>query len=301
MSANLKILITTLLAVGLAAGTYYVTLPTPPCEEPITYRIGTIDAEFGVSESTFKADLARAEAIWEKKLGRDLFTYDPAGSVAVNLTYDIRQELTNQEKVLEAGISEKSESADAIRAEYTAMKTKYQADEASYIEAVADYNARQRAYNERVEYWNSKGGAPPPEYRALEAERARLEQERAELEAKRRELNAFIKRINDFIDHYNLLVARIQSDVNTINNDGLAGTQFEEGLYVRDASGERITVYQFEDKIDLVRVLAHEFGHALGLDHNGNPVSIMNPVNQSDTLTLSSEDLADLKKLCGVE
>jgi hypothetical protein len=301
MSDTAKIIGTTLLWLGLVAGAYYYTKPVPPCTEPIRYSLGAVDAQFGLSEAEFAADIARAEAIWEKAIGRDLFVYDPEGKLSVSLTYDIRQKLTDKERLLSAGIDEKKETADSIRQQYSALRADYQAKAEAYARAVESYNARQRAYNERVEFWNSKGGAPPTEYQKLNDERAALENERAALEEERVALSALVERVNAFIDRYNLLVARITSDINEINNDGLAGTQFEEGLYSRDASGERITVYQYEDKIDLIRVLAHEFGHALGLDHNGNAVSIMNPVNQSDTLTLSPEDLRDLKARCGIE
>jgi len=40
---------------------------------------------------------------------------------------------------------------------------------------------------------------------------------------------------------------------------------------VRDASGERVDIYEFSDKEKLIRVIAHEARHSLGLGHNDNP------------------------------
>jgi predicted Zn-dependent protease len=88
--------------------------------------------------------------------------------------------------------------------------------------------------------------------------------------------------------------------VHTINNNGLVGTQFEEGVYISDKEGKRINIYQFDNNIDLVRVLAHELGHSLRLQHNANTNSIMNPLNQGQDLSLSPEDLQELKTACGL-
>src|SRR3989344_3704354 len=67
-----------------------------PCEKPITYTLGTFDKRFGISQADFLKTLVQAEEIWERPLGRELFTYVPeAGEIPVNLIYDSRQETTN--------------------------------------------------------------------------------------------------------------------------------------------------------------------------------------------------------------
>ena len=290
------------LVVGIAlVGGSYLYLHKGPCEAPISYTIGTVDPRFGVSHKEFQNDINQAIALWEKHSDTPLFAYGPEGTLTINLVYDIRQATTEKEKVLTAAIDQTTQTAASVREQYLALKDAYERTQEAYSAQVAAFNTAQNAYNKEVERWNSVGGAPQPQYEALTREQERLITLRSALEQKRLEVNELADTVNAFINKYNLLVARINADVNTINNDGLAGTQFEEGMYISDEDGERIDIYQFVDKVDLVRVLAHELGHALALPHNGNPDSIMNPVNQSDTLALSLEDLAALKAECGIE
>lgn len=49
-----------------------------------------------------------------------------------------------------------------------------------------------------------------------------------------------------------------------------------------------------------MRVLAHELGHALGLDHVDDKEAIMYQLNQGDNLTLSEADIKALKTKCGI-
>lgn len=59
-----------------------------------------------------------------------------------------------------------------------------------------------------------------------------------------------------------------------------------------------IFIYGFDSKVALVRVLEHEFGHALGLDHVDHAGAVMNPVNRGDNLELTLADLAELEQTC---
>ncbi len=287
-----------LLVITASGAGLFFYLQKAPCEAPLTYKIGVVDPGFKVSTETFKADVEQASQIWEKAIGKELFVYDPKGELTVNLVYDERQQLTQKEQELSAQISETSQVADSVRQQYSQLRTEFTQAESQYNAMVAAYTQHQAIYNKEVQYWNSKGGAPKEKYDQLNEEKDTLAAERSALEAKRQEVNRLADEVNAYIKKYNLLVAHINTTINTINNDGLAGTEFEEGLYISDREGQRINIFQFANKIDLIRVLAHEFGHSLTLEHNSNPDSIMSPVNQSDTLTLSAEDLRDLMAVC---
>jgi predicted Zn-dependent protease len=272
-------------------------LPHGPCSSPLHYQIKGIDPKFGISTTTFASDVASAADIWNKALGKDLFVYDPKGSLTISLEYDKRQATTDRNKVLTSSIDGTTKIAESTRAEYLDLTDKYESMKADYDGSVTSFNKRAAAYEAEVASVNARGGASKTEYARLSAEKNALTTLQTDLENKRKAINDMASQINSFIDTYNILVAKINENVSVVNST--AGQQIEEGIY--DPNDTSITIYEFSDKNKLIRVLAHELGHSLGLDHNLDPLSIMYKLNQANNLTLSSNDLSDLKTVCNIK
>lgn len=120
----------------------------------------------------------------------------------------------------------------------------------------------------------------------------------ATLNAEASELNQLESQIQSQITNVNQRIRTVNSTVATYNST--AGQDFEEGVYVGTANPPHIDLYEFKNETQLERLIAHEFGHALSLDHDSNVDSIMYPENDSTSLTLSAEDKAELHQRCMV-
>lgn len=281
-------------ALGILKSTYL------PCDTPIAYSIGTYDERFNLPKADFIKYLEVAEKKWEDAQGgKDLFVYQGNGGMKVNLVYDTRQEATTKLKDMNVDLDKGKESYDQLQKKYNGMLVSYKNEKASFEARVATFESRNIEYNKTVASWNARGGAGEKVYAELEAERIWLSNEanalnviQQGLNAKVNEINPFSRALNDFAKELNLGVAKF----NEISVEQLG--EFEEGVYHTGPDGTWIDIYQYENKTKLERVVAHEFGHALGLDHVEDKDAIMYVLNSSTNKNLTKADIAELTRIC---
>lgn len=272
----------------------YLTFEYISCTNPLTYKLGRFDAQFGISQEEFLAAVHKATSVWDAASSSPGFRYDPQGKITINLIYDERQQTTDKNIALRADVDTIKNAADSVKEEYTRLQNDLSLSKKVYNDSLVAYNTRVQLYEKEVSYWNDKGGAPRDVYTRLRSEEDTLARDRAVLETKRLTMNKDVETANAFIQKYNLLVSDANTVIRTINES--AGKEFEEGNY--DQATKEISIYEFSNDTKLTRVLAHELGHALTIDHNSNPLSVMYPVNQATTLTLSEEDIQALSERC---
>lgn len=295
----LKSLVALAAALGVGYLIYAQAAPlfALPCSTPVEYSIGAIDPRFDVSESQLQAAITKAVAVWNTQAGRTLIEAAPAGTagVPVNLVYSDVQKATELGKNIDADQA----AYDAKKADVNALKDRFTSAKAEFESASSAYDAKANAYQAEVAHWNSAGGAPPADYARLKQEGQELERERQSLNADADDVNALAKEINSAVGDLNMLARKINAKVSTYNAS--AGEDFDQGNYVEDKDGKRINIFEFRDTLDLERVLAHEFGHSLGLEHVENPDSIMYSFNIGSGLELTAEDIAELNSACKLD
>jgi predicted Zn-dependent protease len=260
------------------------------------YTIKTFDTRFGISKESFIETIEKSSAIWEGAVSKRLFYYDEKGPLTINLIYDERQEQTDIINNLAIEIENSKESANAIKAVHEAEKRTYQEDGQRLTTDTDMYEVRYKAYAAKVEMYNAQGGAPQDEYNAMAIELEQLKQEAKNLEARRDQLLKTMDLINAKVARYNELVIYINTLIKKSNSLGAA--KFTEGRFVPRTN--TVDIYQYNDKNKLLRVVTHELGHVLGINHNDNRYSIMYSFNSATTTTLSDDDKESLAKICGL-
>jgi hypothetical protein len=125
-------------------------------------------------------------------------------------------------------------------------------------------------------------------------ELASLKEESKQLSARRDNLLVYMDTINAKVNRYNELVVYINSLITKSNS--LGAKKFTEGKFTPYTN--TIDIYQYTDTVKLHRVLAHELGHVLGINHNDNSRSIMYAVNTATSTELSPEDIQSLLEIC---
>lgn len=273
-----------------------------PCKQPITYELGEFDTRFGISQKDFLIALTAAEEIWEKPIGLNLFAYAPSGTLKINLIYDYRQDTTDKLRQVDTAVKEDRATYEKLKSEYIALQKSLAASKKILDKKISEVEQRVAAYNAKVASWNERGGVPPSEVDQIREEKNTINKLIAELKILQNNYNARVSELNALAKTLNRLAKALNISVNTYNTIGAdLGREFEEGTYISSAAGQQIDIYQFDNQQKLVRVLTHEFGHALGLEHVSSTKAIMYYLNNGVNSTLTPVDLNELKRRCGVE
>lgn len=289
----LSLLIITL----LFGGSYFWYEAKAICSIPITYRVGLVSDQFGLSGAEASTVISEAESLWEDATGLNLFSQSDDARVTINFIYDERQQFTNAEVALSNELEKARAINQEIEKQYAQLVGEYNDLNETYETRKAAYERSLNVYNQEVARWNENGGAPQTAYDALNLQKQALDDEQQALGTLRDKLNNLVTEINTLTKTANEVVNKYNQGVATYNDVFSENTEFTQGDY----QGDQINIYQFKNQEEQVLVLAHEFGHALGIEHVENPQSIMyrQMGEQSLKSGLSLEDLTAFKLVCG--
>jgi archaellum component FlaC len=272
-----------------------------PCQEPLTYRIGIVDERFGLTRQEFASAVDMAAAMWGKPLSHELFREDHNGTIEINLVYDYRQEATDNLKKLNFKINNTKDSYEELKSRSESLKSEYEQKNAALRVSFSAYNTRVDAFNAENKSWSRRGGAPESVYKRLTSEKNDLNSLREKLQTQQDELKKLADTINSLVIVINEIATNYNLDLGNHRNTGnILGHEFCEGFYEYKNGKQSITIYQFDNDYRLVRVLAHEFGHALGLKHSEDQKAVMYRLIQADIIELSVDDITSLKARCNI-
>ncbi|MDO8668250.1 MAG: matrixin family metalloprotease [bacterium] len=273
-----------------------------PCAKPIEYSLGEFNPKFGLSREDFLKAVDQAAQIWQEPADKKLFNYSAGGALKINLIYDSRQEATDKLKSLGISIHNDKAGYESLKIKYDGFEKIYNTQKKEFDDTVEYYEEQKANYEAEVKAANNRGGVNQEEYAILEQERKALNSLVESIKVKQAALNQTVEDVNAVASVINRLIRDLNLNVGNYNTVGEKSSgEFQEGQYVRDAAGERIDIYQFDDREALIRVLAHELGHALGIDHLDNPQAIMYRLNESGNEKITADDLAALKKICKIK
>ncbi len=287
-----------LLIVSLAL--YWYAAVGQVCQAPLSYQIvGPIDERFGITEAEAAEAVKEAETVWEEALGRELF-YVAAGSradVTINFVFGERQATAIAEADFRERLLDKQMSSSDLQAEYDKLVSAYQAARKAHEARVGTYEARLASYNAEVARYNNEGGAPPDVYERLAQTEGELAKEADALEAEAAVLQEQAAEINKLGEAGNQIIRQYNAGVESYNEQFGTAEEFTEGDY----QDGRINIYTFANEAELVKVLAHELGHALSVSHVEGSNSVMYYLleDQPTPLTLSPQDTAAVTAVCG--
>ncbi len=295
---RLGILFLILIATVFGSG-YWYSVFSAPCKVPIRYHIGTVDERFGAKRENLIAIAKKAEAMWEEKLGKELFIYDEQGDLPVNFIFDERQKNADLEAELKEDLEAKKGMSDGVAEQYQALIKEFRTVQKNYETRVGAYESSLSAYNNEVGEWNRKGGVPPEHIQELKKKEQALNDEKKSLEVLAKKLNSLVVKLNAIGAKGNGLVKDYNTVVSEYNARFNEASEFTQGDYTGDA----IHIYQFDSDDELIIVLVHEFGHALSLGHVAGEKSVMYHLMEKQRITdgLSKEDIAEFDRVCNQE
>nr|MBP8206460.1 matrixin family metalloprotease [Acinetobacter sp.] len=245
---------------------------THPLDTRLRYRIAEVDPRFKLSVEQVEAISQQATQVWKDGTGKDYFVYDPNAQLAIHLIYDERQYESEQRR-------EHLSRLETNQQQWLNKKKQLDQIEQEVLQNKQILEQKQLQLDQQIQYYNqerqiaqrSPSSSVNAEY--FQQRQQHLQQNVEQLQQEIGQYNQKISQLNQQIDELNALDQQLNASVKQYKQR-FQPHLFHKGLF----NGKQILIYEFESEDDLRLTLAHELGHALGLQHTDDPHALMHPV-----------------------
>lgn len=261
-----------------------------PFDTRLRYRIAEVDPRFEISEQKLKHLAQEAAQLWENATQQSLFVYDPNARLEIKMIYDERQHEFKLNQAQQSQLLARQQQWQQQQDTLNQLEQQL-ADQQRFLKQ------KQQHIEQEVQNFQSTAKSimqsdqsAAAQKQALQAHQQQLRENMLHLGHEVNQFNLRIEQLHQQIEQHNQLSQQLNQDIQQYRAR-FQPRMFDKGIF----NGRAIEVYQFHHVDDLRMTLAHEFGHALGLDHHDDPYGLMYPElkqQQLEQFQLRPADLA---------
>lgn len=299
--------------IGFLAGIWFLSgstsdrilaMESTPCSEPLSYSIGEIDSRFGIDRDGVKQRMEIAAEVWSVAMERPMAVHKPGeeADITVNFVYDERQELVDGELRFRERIRTEQNLLDRMQNKHEQKRREFERRSEEYVLYAERTTEKLDDLNVWVRETNEAGGFMPDDVETFDERKSDVEQRQQRVLNERRALDDMAAEINREQERINRKIEENNDRIDAYNEEFAGSTRFTKATFQRIGSVGVIRVNQFMTRREIPLLLAHELGHAFGLDHVSDPRSVMHSQMGGQqyypTLELSREDREAIQNLC---
>ncbi|MSR23171.1 MAG: hypothetical protein EXR92_06495 [Gemmatimonadetes bacterium] len=294
----------------VAGGRANLSAQAPTCPAPVAWHITDLDERFGLTRIEAADAVRQAGMLWSSATGDPFLFPESVEGAPIRFVFDHRQERILERRERHAKLDSEARGIPEAEVELNRLREEHDRQREVLDILQMDFQGRWDENASTVAAWNQGGGAPPGELAHLAEVRNALEGEQASLAARAEALNELVGQVNRETERVNNMIAELNQAREAFQADasvpGELPAEYREsrrtfGPFFVSLTRE-IDVFQFDDRDELVLILARQLGYALGLKTSEVPGAVMSPDTVrgpgEEPLRLDPSDEVQVQQLC---